>query len=87
MVLNQKSKVLESWKLVKNEKKGSTKLKIKLRRLKLVQHCIQLIIAKHENFSKRVPFLVYDSMVDWQLLYYLWNFVFVYTSHIIPSKS
>jgi len=50
--------------LVKNEKKGSTKLKIKLRRLKLVQHCIQLIIAKHENFSKRVPFLVYDSMVD-----------------------
>jgi len=36
-----------------NEKEeGSTKQSIKLRRLKLVQHCIQLTIAKNENFPK-----------------------------------
>ena len=29
--------------------KGSIKWSIKLRRLKLVQHCIQLTIAKNEN--------------------------------------
>ena len=34
-------------------------MSIKLRRLKLVQHCIQLTIAKNENISKiAVTFLV-----------------------------
>jgi len=32
-------------------------------RLKLVQHCIQLTIAKNENISKTsVTFLVFDSL-------------------------
>jgi len=50
--------------MVKNAKEaGSTKWSIKLRRLKLAQHCIQLTIAKYENFSKTaVTFLAYDSM-------------------------
>jgi len=63
MVLKPKT-VLESWKMVNNEKEeGSTKWSIKLWRLKLVQHCIQLTIAKNENISKTaVAFLVFDSM-------------------------
>jgi len=50
--------------MVNNEKvEVSTKWSIMLRRLKLVQHCIQLTIAKNEKFSKiAVSFLVYDSM-------------------------
>ena len=55
--------VLESWKMLNNDKEGSTKWNIKLRRLKLVQHYIQLTIAKNENTSKiAVTFLVFDSM-------------------------
>ena len=39
--------------MMNNEKdEGSTKRSIKLRRLKLVQHCIQSTIAKNENFFK-----------------------------------
>jgi len=38
--------------MLNNEKEGSTKWIIKLWRLKLVQHCIQLTIAKVENISK-----------------------------------
>jgi len=38
--------------MLNNEKEGSTKQSIRLRRLKLVQHCIQLTIAKIENISK-----------------------------------
>jgi len=39
--------------MVYNEnEEGSTKRSIKLQRLELVQNCIQLPIAKHENFSK-----------------------------------
>jgi len=46
--------VLESLKMVNN---------IKVKRLKLVQHCIQLPIAKNEKFSKTaVTFLVCDYM-------------------------
>jgi len=46
--------------MLKNEKEGSTKWSIKLRSLKLVQHCIQLTIAKNENVSKTaVTFLVF----------------------------
>jgi len=37
--------------MVNNEKEG-TKWSIKLRRLQLVQHCIQLTIAKNEKISK-----------------------------------
>jgi len=38
-------------------------MSIKLRRLKLVQHCIQLTTAKNENISETaVTFLVFDSM-------------------------
>jgi len=49
--LNQKSKN-SAWTLKYGEQwKGSTKWSIKLR-LKLAQHCIQLTIAKNENFSK-----------------------------------
>jgi len=52
--------------MVNNEKEEvSTKLKwsMKLRRLKLVQHCIQLTIAKNEKICKiEVTFLVYDIM-------------------------
>jgi len=49
--------------MFRNEKEeGSTKQSIKLRRLKLVQYCIQLTIAKNDNFSKTtVTFLVYDN--------------------------
>ena len=55
--------VLESWKMLNNEKEGSAKWSIKLRRLKLVQHFIQLTIAKNENTSKTVvSFLVFDSI-------------------------
>jgi len=56
--------VLESLKMLSNEKEeGSTNGSIKSRRLKLVQHCIQLTIAKNENISKTaVTFLVFDSM-------------------------
>ena len=54
-----KSKEGEQWKERRN-----TKWSIKLSRLKLVQHCIQLAIAKKENFSKTaVTFLVHDSGV------------------------
>jgi len=61
--LEKAKTVLESLKMLNNEKEGSTKLIIKLRRLKLVQHCIQLTIAKNENISKtEVIFLVFDSM-------------------------
>ena len=36
---------------------------MKLRRLKLVQHCIKLTIAKNKNISKTAaPFLVFDSV-------------------------
>jgi len=49
--------------MLNNEKEGSTKWSIKLRRLKLVQHCISLTIAKNENISKTaVTSLVFDSM-------------------------
>jgi len=49
--------------MLNNEKEGSTKWNIKLRTLKLVQHCIQSAIAKNENISKTaVTFLVFDSM-------------------------
>jgi len=50
--------------MLNNEKEEeSTKWSIKLRRLKLVQHCIPLTIAKNENISKTaVTFLVFDSM-------------------------
>jgi len=45
--------VLKSWKTVNNEKEeGSRKRSIKLQRLKLVQHCIQVTIAKNENISE-----------------------------------
>jgi len=56
--------VLESLKMVNNEMvEGSTKWSIKLKRLKLVQHCSQLPIAKNESFFKTaVTFLVYDNM-------------------------
>ena len=55
--------VFESRKILNNEKEGSTKWIIKLKRLKLVQHCIQLTIAKNENVSKTaVTFLVFDNM-------------------------
>ena len=56
--------VLESLKMASIEKEeGSTKWSIKLKRLKLVQHCIQLPIAKNETFSKTaVTSLVYDNM-------------------------
>ena len=55
---------LESLKMVNKQKEeGSRKLSIKLRRLKLVQRCIQLTIAKNENISKTaVTFSVSDSM-------------------------
>jgi len=49
--------------MLNNEKEGNTKWSIKLRRLKLVQHCIQLTIAKNENIYKTpVTFLVLDRM-------------------------
>jgi len=56
--------VLESWKIVNNEKEeGSTKWYIKLKRLWLVQHCVQLPMAKNEKFFKTpTTFLVYDNM-------------------------
>ena len=56
--------MLERWKMVNNEKEEeNTKWNIKLKRLKLVQHCIQLTTAKNEIFSKTaVTFLVDDSM-------------------------
>jgi len=56
--------VLESWKMLNNEKEeGSTTWSIRLRKLKLVQHCIQLTIAKNKIISKTaVTFLVFDSM-------------------------
>jgi len=49
-----------------NEKEiGSTRWSIKSKRLKLIQHCIQLTIAKNENFSKTaVTFLVYDGQTQ-----------------------
>jgi len=38
-------------------------MSIKLRRLKLVQHCISLTTAKNENsYKTAVTFLVFDSM-------------------------
>ena len=41
----------------------STKWSIKLKEVKIVQHRIQLAIAKNENISKTaVTFLVFDSM-------------------------
>jgi len=50
--------------MLNNEKEGSTRWSIKLRRLKLVQHCIQSTVAKKENISKTaVTFLVFDSML------------------------
>ena len=54
--------VLESLKMASIEKEeGSTKWSI-TKRLKLVQHCIQLPIAKNENSSKTaVTMLVYDN--------------------------
>jgi len=63
MVLKAKS-LLESLKMVNNEKEEeSTTWSIKLKRLKLVQHCIQLPILKNEKFSQTVvTFLVYDNM-------------------------
>jgi len=40
--------------MVNNEKEEkSTKWSIKLGRLKLIQHCIQLTTAKNETFSKQ----------------------------------
>ena len=60
--------VLENWKMLNNEKEGSTKWSIKLKEVKIVQHCIQLTIAKNENISEEnisktaVTFLVLDSM-------------------------
>ena len=49
---NKKSKN-SAWKLKDGEQwKRSTKRNITLRRLKWVQYCIQLTIAKNEKFSK-----------------------------------
>jgi len=64
MVLKLKKSKNSILKLKDGEQwKGSTKWGIKSRSLKLVQHCIQLTIAKTENFSKTaLTFLVYDSM-------------------------
>jgi len=49
-------------------KRKKYKIKYQVKEVKLVQHCIQLPIAKNENFSKwklsktAVSFLVYDNM-------------------------
>jgi len=43
-------------------KRNKYKTEHKLRRLKLVQYCIQLTIAKNEKISKTASVLVYDSM-------------------------
>jgi len=65
--LNQKSKN-SAWKLKDGEQwKGRKKYRMehqdKLKKLKLIQHCIQLTIAKNESFSKTAAtFLAYDSM-------------------------
>ena len=70
--------------MVNNEKEeGSTKWSIKLKRLKLVQHCIQLPIAKNENFSKTaVTFLIYDNMfVTVTILYKSCEILIMYIFH------
>ena len=55
---------VERWWTVKRKSKQS----IKLSRLKVVQYCIQLTIAKNEIVSKTaVNFLIYDSMFVSQL--------------------
>ena len=39
------------------------KMEHQIKEVKIVQHCIQLTIAKNENISKTaVTFLVFDSM-------------------------
>jgi len=46
--------MLESLKMLNNEKdEGSTKRSIKLKRLKLVQHCIQWPLPKMKVFPKQ----------------------------------
>jgi len=56
--------------MVNNEKeKGNRKRSIKLRRLKLVQHCIQLTIAKSEKFFKRVTFFGLCMFVNSSVLH------------------
>jgi len=75
--------------MLNNEKEGSTKWSIKLR-LKLVQRCIQLTVAKNQNISKTaVTFLVFDNMFvnSYCTTEILQNFVFVYISQINHSDS
>jgi len=38
------------------------KTKHQVKEVKLVQHCIQLTIAKNDNFFRGVTFFVYDNM-------------------------
>jgi len=88
MVLKPKN---SAWKLKDGEQwKGRRKYKTEHQvRLKLVQYCIQLTIAKNENFFKRITFLVYGSMFVYSYCttWIFWNFVFVYISQINFSES
>jgi len=64
MVLKPKKAktVFESWKMVNNEKR-KYKMEHQVKEVKLAQHCIQLTIAKNDNFSKTaITFLAYDSV-------------------------
>jgi len=69
--------------MLNNEKEGSTKWSIKLSRLKLVQHCIQLTIAKNENISETaVTFLVFDSsLLTVTVLHKSCKILFLYVFH------
>jgi len=67
--------------MLNNEKEGSTKWSIKLE-VKIVQHCIQLTIAKNENISKGSVFV--NSYCTAEILE---NFVFLYISQINLSDS
>jgi len=49
---------------VNNEKEGGTKRSMKLWRLKLVQYCIRLTIAKNETFSKTPVTFLQDNCLD-----------------------
>ena len=53
------------------------------RRLKLVQHCIYLTIAKNENISKTaVTFLVFDSsLLTAAVLHKSYKILFLYVFH------
>ena len=76
--------------MLNNEKEeGSTTWSIRLRKLKLVQHCIQLTIAKNKFISKTaVTFLVFDStLLTVTVLHKSCKIVFVYISQINLSDS